>query len=240
MADTRLQIAGSVATVIIDRPPVNALTLASYLEITGVFETLGAREDVSCIVLTGAGDRAFCAGFDYRQFNSAGASEDDPRRPEVLRTMFETIRNCPLPVVAAVNGPAIGAGCVLAAVCDIRLAADTARFGLPEIDFGRIGGAAYLAPLVSPDCLRYMALTGLPLSAQLALRVGLVWDLVELAALPVAAAALSAKLASKPRPALAAMKTALGQLAGRSIVDGYRFEQEQSVALRKLLEGGGR
>ena len=154
--------------------------------------------------------------------------------------MFETIRNCPLPVVAAVNGPAIGAGCVLAAVCDIRLAADTARFGLPEIDFGRIGGAAYLAPLVSPDCLRYMALTGLPLSAQLALRVGLVWDLVEPAALPAAAAALGAKLASKPRPALAAMKTALGQLAGRSIVDGYRFEQEQSVALRKLLEGGGR
>ena len=238
MADTHTDIDGAVATVTIDRPPVNALTIDSYREITGVFKVLGAREDIGCIILVGAGTRAFCAGFDFRQFAAAGAKEDDPARPAILRGMFEAIRNAPVPVIAAVNGPAIGAGCVLAAVCDIRIAVETARFGLPEIDFGRIGGAAYLAPLLSSGCLRRMVFTGQPLSARQALQEGLVGEIVAPEALLETSLSLATVIAGKAGPAVRQMKAALEGLAGLSVTEGYRLEQEHSLRLRDALSGG--
>lgn len=237
MSDTCLDIEGAIARVVIDRPPVNALTIASYREIRSVFLALATREDIGCIILTGAGQRAFCAGFDFRQFAAAGSTEDDPERPEVLRGMFEAIRTCPIPVIAAVNGPAIGAGCVLAAVCDIRIAAEGARFGLPEIDFGRVGGGAYLAPLISPGRMRMMAFSGRPITAEQALQAGLVEEILPFEDLMPRTMDIATVIAGKNGRALHAMKGALDGMAGLSVTQAYRLEQEYSLRLRAANEG---
>jgi enoyl-CoA hydratase len=130
-----------VAIVTIDRPPVNALTLALYAEIADLFESLGKELDVHCAIFTGAGSRAFCAGLDLNEFLSA-TPEQDPERAAVVRRTFSAVYRCPIPVIAAINGPALGAGSVLATVCDIRIAASNARFGTPEINVGRCGGGS--------------------------------------------------------------------------------------------------
>jgi enoyl-CoA hydratase len=237
MSDLNIVIDAGVALVTIARPPVNALTMASYIELTQIFESFRTRDDVRCVVLTGAGERAFSAGFDFRAFAASGAVEDDPKRPEILHRMFSTIRDCTVPVIAAVNAAAIGSGCVIAAVCDIRIAASTARFGLPEIDFNRVGGSAHLARLISPGALRRMALTGTPIDAAEALRIGLVDEVLGSEELAAAAMDLARTIAAKPAIAIKLTKEALGKLGELSIDDGYAFEQILSRRLRDALEG---
>lgn len=238
MTDLRVTVDGGVAVVTIARPPVNALTIASYIEIAEIFEALAARADVRCVILTGDGNRAFSAGFDFRAFAASEGVEDDPKRPEILDHMFRTVRDCPVPVIAAVNGPAIGSGCVLAAVCDLRIAAHSARFGLPEIDFNRVGGSAHLARLVPPGVLRRMAFTGKPVDAAEALRIGLVDELASLERLSDVASDLASIIATKPPIAVRFTKRALSKLDELSIDEGYAFEQALSRELRVALENG--
>lgn len=240
MTDLMIEKSAGVAKVTISRPPVNALTIESYRQITAAFSALDTDDEVRCIILTGAGGRAFCAGFDFRQFADAGAQEDDPKRPEILRVMFETIRRCSVPVIGAINGAAIGAGCVLAAVCDIRVASEAARFGLPEIDFGRVGGGAYLGRLVPAGVLRRMTFTGQPITAGQALAVGLADELVPVDSLTATVDALAAVIAAKPLAALRHMKAALNRIETLSADEGYRVEQEFSVRLQLLLKEGAR
>ena len=131
MSELVIETAGKVVTVTIDRPPVNALTIALYGQIADAFEELGKRRDVHCAIFTGGGTRAFCAGLDLREFLAA-TPEQDPERAAVVRRTFSVVRHCAIPVIAAVNGPALGAGAVLASVCDIRISAASATFGLPS------------------------------------------------------------------------------------------------------------
>src|SRR5438094_7265961 len=131
MSELVVETAGKIVTVTIDRPPVNALTIALYGQIADTFEELGKRTDVHCAIFTGRGTRAFCAGLDLREFLAA-APEQDPERAAVVRRTFSAVRHCTIPVIAAVNGPALGAGAVLASVCDIRISAASATFGLPS------------------------------------------------------------------------------------------------------------
>ena len=139
MSDIVIETTGKVAVITLDRPPVNALTIAAYGQIADTFEAIGGRDDVHCAIFTAQGTRAFCAGLDLREFLAA-TPEQDPERAVIVRRTFSAVRHCAIPVIAAVNGPALGAGCVLASVCDIRLAAPNATFGLPEINVGRCGG----------------------------------------------------------------------------------------------------
>jgi enoyl-CoA hydratase len=150
MSEIIVEKADKVVSVIIDRPPVNALTIALYQRVAEVFEEIGSFTDVNCAVLLARGSRAFCAGLDLREFLAAKV-EDDPARAVIVRRMFHSVRHCAIPVIAAVNGPALGAGCVLASVCDIRIASENATFGLPEINVGRCGGTAHMA-CSSPAC----------------------------------------------------------------------------------------
>ena len=132
-----------VALVTINRPPVNALTLALYADIADLFDSMADWNDVNVAVLTGSGTRAFCAGLDLKEFLAASV-DDDPERAKVVRRCFASVRHAAIPTIAAVNGPALGAGAVLASVCDIRIASETATFGMPEINVGRCGGTAHM------------------------------------------------------------------------------------------------
>jgi enoyl-CoA hydratase/carnithine racemase len=164
---------GAVATVTLNRPDKrNALSIELRRELSEVFEHVADDPSVSVVVLTGAGT-AFCAGMDRSQFGG-----DEANRRALYETstgLFDALMRVPLPTIAAVNGPALGGGSVLAAACDVRLAAPTATFGHPEIGFGvppSYGGLLRLG--LSDQLAREFAFTGRIVGADDALALGIV------------------------------------------------------------------
>lgn len=221
---------GRIARVTLDRPPVNALTLQLYGEIAELFESMADWDDVNCVILSAAGSKAFCAGLDLNEFLAATV-EDDPKRAAIIRRTFSAVRDAAIPVIAAVNGPALGAGCVLASVCDMRIASENATFGLPEINVGRCGGGAHLGRLIPQGMLRRMFFTGRPIDAREAYRIGLVDEVVPLADLADAASRLAEILAAKAPLGLRLGKAALNEVEFMTVDGGYAREQQYSTRL---------
>lgn len=230
MSEIAVETSGKIVTVVLDAPPVNSVTVARYLKLAETFDEIGRREDVHCAVLTAAGTRAFCAGLDLHEFLSWPA-ERDPERAAASRRCFASIRRCAIPTIAAVNGPALGAGCVIAACCDIRIASERATFGLPEINVGRNGGGAHLGRIVPPGMVRLMFFTGKPIDAREALRVGLVERVVAPEQLMSAAQELAAVIAAKSPLGLRFGKQALNEAENLPVEEGYALEQGYSAKL---------
>jgi enoyl-CoA hydratase len=234
-----------VALVTLDRPPVNALTMALYGRITEVFEEVGSTLDVNCVILTGSGTRAFCAGKDITEFLATTLEQDIEQAPSVRRA-FSAIRDCRIPVIAAVNGPALGGGCALAAVCDVRIASDAATFALPELNIGRCGGGAHVGRLVPQGILRRMFFTAAPISAAEAYRVGLVDQLEAPEDLLPAAWRLARTIAAKSPLGLRLGKRALNEIealdldAACSVERGYAEQllrtEDAREAARAVVE----
>ena len=230
MPDIVVETVGKVVVVTINRPPVNTLTLSTYEEIADVFDAIGLRSDVNCAVFTGSGSRAFCAGLDLKEFLAAKL-EDDPRRAAIVRRTFAAVRHCAIPVIGAVNGPALGAGAVLASVCDIRLAADNATFGMPEINVGRCGGTAHMRRHFPQGMVRRMFFTGVPIGAAEAHRWGFVDEIVPNAELMPKAMALAETIASKAPLGVRMGKAALNETEFLPVEEGYATEQRYSTKL---------
>jgi enoyl-CoA hydratase len=191
-----------VATVTLDRAgKKNALSVELRDRISDALDALASDEDVKVVVLTGEGN-VFSAGFDLKEFERAVA---EPEFGEVLwassdryhRTVFEF----PLPIVAAVNGPAIAGGFDLAVMCDVRIAADTATFSHPEVTFGDVVYSP-LHDLVGGAVARDLCFTGRKVDAAEALALRLVSRVVPAAELPAAAAETAAQIARAPRELL--------------------------------------
>ena len=230
MSDIIVEKSEKVVSVILDFPPVNALTLARYQQITDIFNDLSRRDDVHCAVLSARGSKAFCAGLDLQEFLAAPADKDH-ERAAIVRDMFKAIRHCAIPVIAAVNGPALGAGNVLAAVCDIRIASEKATFGMPEINVGRCGGGAHLNRIIAPGMLRLMYFTGEPISAWEAFRIGLVDQIVSPRRLLPAAYELAEVISNKSPIGLRMAKEALNKVEFMPVEEGYALEQQYSSKL---------
>ena len=230
MSDIIVEKSDKVVSVILDIPPVNALTLARYQQITDIFNGISRRDDVHCAVLSARGSKAFCAGLDLQEFLTAPADKDR-ERAAIVRETFKSIRLCAIPVIAAVNGPALGAGNVLAAVCDIRIASEKATFGMPEINVGRCGGGAHLSRIVAPGMLRLMYFTGEPISAWEAFRIGLVDQIVPPRRLLPAAYELAEVISKKSPIGLRLAKEALNKVEFMPVEEGYELEQQYSSKL---------
>jgi enoyl-CoA hydratase len=188
----------AVAVVTLNRPlALNALNRAMLSELDRATTELAADDGVRAVILTGAGDRAFAAGADIKELaehSAVGGREFSLAGQRV----FDRIENLGKPVIAAINGFALGGGCELAMACTLRIAADTAKLGQPEINLGLIPGYAgsqRLARLVGKGKALEMMLTGAPISAADAERAGLVNRVVPAAALMTEARALAAQLA---------------------------------------------
>lgn len=168
-----------VAVVQVDRPEVkNALNQAVREQLAKVFRTAAADERVRTIVLTG-GEQCFVAGADIREFAQAGAIDMYRRHTEYL---WAAIAGCPKPVIAAVNGFALGGGCELAMHCDIIVAGKSARFGQPEVKLGLMpgaGGTQRLIRAVGKFQAMRIALTGCLISAPEALAMGMISEVVD-------------------------------------------------------------
>jgi enoyl-CoA hydratase len=193
---------GAVAVLSINRPRVlNALNSQTISELRDAVVMLTQDDAVRAVVLTGTGEKAFVAGADIAELRALGpidASDYAARGQEV----FDRIEQMGKPVIAAVNGYALGGGCELAMACTLRVAADTATFGQPEVDLGLMpgyGGTQRLPRLVGRGVALDMLLTGRRITADEALSVGLVNRVVPPAELMGESRRMAAVLASKPR-----------------------------------------
>jgi enoyl-CoA hydratase len=219
-----------IISVTLDSPPVNVLTMARYRRLTEIFDEISKMDDVNCVVFSARGTKAFCAGLDLQEFLAA-TPEQDPERAAIVRATFKAIRLCAVPVIAAVNGPALGAGSVLAAVSDIRIASEKATFGMPEINVGRCGGGAHMGRLIPQGMLRLLYFTGEPISAWEAHRVGLVEQVVPPRRLLPAAHELAEIIAKKSPIGLRMAKEALNRAEFMQVEEGYQLEQSYSTKL---------
>ncbi|HZN15260.1 MAG TPA: enoyl-CoA hydratase/isomerase family protein [Acidimicrobiales bacterium] len=210
-----LQVDGpteGVAWLTLDRPEKrNALSTALRDEISDALDALAVDESVKCVAITGAGT-TFCAGFDLGEFQNLDA--DFQRELWASSDRYHhTVLCFPLPTIAAVNGPALAGGFDLAILCDIRIAAPTARFAHPEREFGDVVYAP-LHDLVGGAVARELCLTGRPIEADEALRVGLVSRVVPADELRDTVAALAAQTATAPRDVLLRTKAKALRRAG--------------------------
>lgn len=203
-----VQRSGQVAVLTLNRPArLNVLNSELVHAATAGLAELGADERLSVVVLTGAG-RAFVAGADVREmrdFNPDEARDFITR----LHGLFGTVRSLEQVVIAAVNGPALGAGCELAAACDLRVAGEDATFGMPEVRVGvpSVIEAALLVPLIGLSRAAEWVYTGDVVSAAEAERWGFVNRLAPAGGAPAAALALAGRLASYSRSALRLQKS---------------------------------
>ena len=219
---------GAVAVVTINRPKVlNALNTQTINELERAMLDLQRDDAVRAIVLTGAGEKSFVAGADINELAVLSPAEGQ-RHGRRGQAVFDLIEDLGKPVVAAINGFALGGGCELAMACTIRVAADTARFGQPEINLGIIPGYAgsqRLPRLVGKGRALEMLLTGDMVTAARAFEIGLVNRIVPAADLLAEARKLAATLASK------------APLATRYIMEAVNHGLEMPLADAQFLEG---
>jgi enoyl-CoA hydratase/carnithine racemase len=232
----RLAVEAGIATVTLDRPEaLNAISTELASALAATFEPMASRPDLRAVVLTGAGDKGFCAGADLKERSGFDDHAWFVQR-EVFRRAFAAVRRCPLPTVAAVFGFALGGGCELALACDLVVAADDAVLGLPEVRLGLVpagGGTQLLARRVGRAAAKDLVLTGRRVDAAEAQRLGLVDRVVPRAEVRKAANALAAEVAANAPSAVRLAKWAID--LGADLAQEAGLEVEDQAWRRAVL-----
>ncbi len=224
-----------VAVVTLDNPPVNAQSKEFMEELIEIFDELNETKGVRCIVLTAAG-KVFSAGADIKmraKMASEAVEGDTYRHLRRAREVGFVIMESNIPVIAAVNGAALGAGMGIAIMSDIIVASNTAKFGLPEIDVGLMGGVRHTQRVFPVGLTRRMVLTGWRVPAEELYRRGLIEACVEPDELMDTAMEIARDIASKSPTAVRKAKRALNTVETMGLKDGYRFEQNLTVEMTR-------
>lgn len=213
---------GAVAELALDRPPVNALDSEDWYALAAAIDALGRDDSVRVIVLRGVG-RGFCAGVDTRELSA------HPERIVAVNAgnyaTFRAVHRSPKPVIAAVHGVVLGGGVGICGAADIVVASQCARFGVPEIDRGAVGGGAHLQRMFGVQKVRAMYFTGDMVGADEAWRLGAVERVVPREQLREAALELAQRIAGKSGTMLALAKEALNGAEDGDLEDTYRWER---------------
>jgi enoyl-CoA hydratase len=245
----RLEVADGIGTIRLDRAPLNILDRAAQARLRASAEAASADPEVRAVVLYG-GRSAFSAGADIREM-ARMSYQDMVGHAGLLQAAFTAVADIPKPVVAAINGPALGGGCELALTADFRVCAEDTRIGLPEIHLGVMpgaGGTQRLPRLVGPGRAKEMILTGRTLDATEALAIGLVDQVVPAADVAATAYALAARFRAAPTLAVRAAKSAIdggcatdlasGLAMERSLFAGLFATEDRATGMRAFLERG--
>jgi len=225
-----VQREGHVVTLIMNRPEArNAFGSEMLVRLADAWDLVDNDESVRCVILTGAG-HVFSSGADLKA-RAKGSGEAGTQWAHLrrVRETFYSIMECRKPVIAAVNGPALGAGLALVASCDILLVSETANFGLPEINVGLMGGARHTLRLFGHSLARRMVLTGYRVPGPELYRLGIVEECLPPDQLMPRAREMAEDIASKSPHAVRLAKRTLGTIENLSLRDGYRFEQNMTV-----------
>jgi enoyl-CoA hydratase len=229
MADIVVEEKAGTAWVTLNRPDVrNALSRAVNLELTELASELDQRDSVRMIVITGAGDKAFCAGADLKERKGIAAGDAAPYI-NAIATAIETWGEIRKPTIAMMNGSAFGGGLELAMACDLRVLAEGAEVGLTEVRLGIMpgaGGTQRLPRLVGEARAKELILLGRRIGAARAAEIGLVHEVVPQAGLRKAVDAMLAELAGCAPLSLTAAKSAIERGYGKSLNEGLAIERE--------------
>jgi len=218
----------AVAKITVNRPDkLNALNVRTREEILAAFKDLTGNPRIRVVVVTGAGDKAFIAGADISEFTGGTALQ---QREIMQRSRaFDAMEDCPKPVIAMINGFALGGGCELAMACDIRIASAKAKFGQPEVKLGLIpggGGTQRLSRLIGEGKAMELILTGDMIDAEEALRLGLVNQVVPPEELESRTMALANRIADLSPVALAMAKKSVKNAARKDLTCGLEAESD--------------
>ena len=231
-----LEVANQVAVLTLDRPPVNAVDRPTLGAIRDAFRSLDDRRDVNVAVFTGSGNRAFIGGADLDSVADAAEVDERPTadlldRGRLAREAMWAITDCAVPVVGAINGPAVGAGLAFATCCDILVATDDAWFGTLEIDVGLLGASSHLSQLVGRHKAREMFFLGDKVSATELHRLGVIREVVSDDDLMATALDVAKAIASKSPLAMRLAKESINRIEGMTLKEGYRLEQDYTNRL---------
>lgn len=240
------EVAEGVALIRLNRPErMNAIGGAMKTELRqALLERARQDPQVRCVILTGAGERAFCAGADIKE--RAGQALPQPEyhlQQKATLALFREMEQFEKPLIAAINGVAMGGGLEIALCCDVRIAARGARLGLPEAKIGALpaaGGTQRLPRLVGPGIAKELMLTGDAIGAERALAIGLINQVVEPEALLPTALAMASRMAANAPLALRHIKHAVDQGMQVGIDAGLEYERYAAalvVSSEDRLEG---
>ena len=224
---------GGVVTITIDHPPLNVLSAQVGRELGEALDQIDDDPAASVVILTGSGDRAFAAGADIRELQWLSGSDAEEMTHRWHR-LFRRIEGFRLPVIAAVNGVALGGGCELAMACDLRYASEKARFGQPEINLGLVpgwGGTQRLPRLIGRGRALELMMTGDMFDAAEAHRLGLVNRVTAPEALMETVGELAGRMAAKGGVALASIKTCVNEGLDRGLDEALVLEAREFGAV---------
>jgi enoyl-CoA hydratase len=246
--NVRIEVSEQVATVTLDRPPVNALDTRTWRELAVAFDSLGARRDVRAAIFKSEG-RIFCAGVDLvdspKRYRTDGRREDDGPQGDprdqvdpglVVRQAFFSLYDCAVPVIGAVDGRAIGAGAVLVSLCDLVVATPRFEMALTEVNVGVLGGVKAAQRMVGPYLAKRMFLTGDYIGAEELFRRGAIEAVVEPEELVRAARSLAGKIASKSPIAIRLAKESANRVEYMDLKEGYRTEQDYTTRVKRYAD----
>jgi enoyl-CoA hydratase/carnithine racemase len=228
----RFEVADGIGTIRLDRPPMNALNAAVQEELRAAAQEATGRADVRAVIVYG-GEKVFAAGADIKEMAEMSYT-DMVNRSGALQSSFTAVARIPKPVVAAVNGYALGGGCELAMCADIRIAAADTRLGQPEILLGIMpgaGGTQRLSRLVGPAKAKDIVFTGRFVDAPEALAIGLVDRVVPAVEVYAAAREWAEQFVTGPAYALRAAKEAVDRGLESDLDTGLEIERQQFAAL---------
>lgn len=223
-----VEVADGVAEVVINAPPVNALTNAGWREFADKMVAVGQRADVHCVVIRAEG-RGFQAGVDVKELAANGHLITDVNRG--CYDTFAAIYDCPVPVISAVHGYCIGGGIGISGASDFVIASEDATFSLPEIDRGALGAATHLMRLVGVQKARRMLYTCESITAQELFRLGGCESVVPKQELREEALEVARSIAAKSPKALRLAKWSLNGIETLDVKKSYRFEQGFTLEL---------
>ncbi|WP_285399849.1 enoyl-CoA hydratase-related protein [Lysinibacillus sp. fls2-241-R2A-57] len=221
-----VEVENNIATITINRPPVNPLNTQVFNELSDVFSKLDEEDDVRAIVLTGSGEKAFVAGADISEMAGLDLVGIN-KMNKVSRSVFTQIENSTKPVIAALNGMALGGGLELALVCDLRISTEKAKFAFPEVGLGIIpggGGTQRLPKIVGQGIAKELLYFGEMFDAVRALELGIVNKVVPAEEVIPVAKEWAKKLAQKPPVALQMVKQAVNAGSNTDIESGLIIE----------------
>jgi enoyl-CoA hydratase len=226
--DILVAVEAPIAVITFNRPSVlNALRTLLLREVSTALAELESNQDVRCVVITGAGEKAFAAGADISELNALESAHHGAAQSRSGQALTRQIERMSKPVIMAINGFALGGGCEIAMAGDIIVASENAKFGQPEVNLGLIpgyGGTARTTRRVGIGMASYLCLTGEIINAHEALRIGLVERVVPAAELMNEAKRIAALVASKAPLAIAACKRVINNGAHLSIDDALELE----------------
>lgn len=225
------KISDRIGVLALTNPPVNAFGPEQYLELAERIREFGAADNIDVMIIYGEG-KGYCAGIDTKRLNSGEASISDMNRGAF--NTFEAIHKAKVPVISAVHGYALGAGLAMAGSSDIIVAAEGAKFGLPEIKVGLLGGASHALRILPLSKVRTMYYTGDPITAEEAYRLGGVECVVPYEEMLKTAMSLARTIAAKDSLGLRFAKESMNGIEPVDLEKNYRFEQGFTFEITQL------